>query len=346
VLLERLNHWVLTTLQQFNSSILSGPERPEALADEFSRLRVGPDGIGFVDYFTRLVRVTGTGHPPRDCYASLVRWNAPTAEVRLGGQRLAVLPGCFDDARIRTCTADPGEAAFFELLKKSEALELAANRILEPLSEGVVDILSPEAERRARMATILLMVLARLNHDFATRAAERGGMRPDHFMDVFRQFAVHWEIGDVPPSGAQDPEFLRRDLLLGIAFPRYDLHLRRNFPALLETERMILRCHAMAGVWYRLLAANAKIGAVHLLLAEKYLFKPQRARDGAGIGDRPLVSNRTGTTGMDESLLVRLARARHRHPLRRLEQLRAPVEPDPASASDPATVVRFVRPRE
>jgi hypothetical protein len=109
--------------------------------------------------------------------------------------------------------------------------------------------------------------------------------------------------------------------------------------------RALVRCHAMAGTWYRLLTANAKVGAVHLLLAEKYLFKPQRIRDSVGIGDRPLVSNRTGTTGMDEPLLVRLARARQRHPLRRLGPLRVSCESDPACAPDPAAVVRFVRPR-
>jgi hypothetical protein len=171
-------------------------------------------------------------------------------------------------------------------------------------------------------------------------------------MDVFRQFAVHWEPGDIPPSGAQDAQFLRRDLLLGIEFPGYRHHMRRNYPAMLDLERAFLDRqaarptltamlfealglqpaelatatrdqlralvaeHPNLAAWYALLAANAKVGGVHLMLTEKYLFKPQRARDVAGEGDAPLVSNRRGTSGMEEPLLVRLTRARRDHPLR------------------------------
>jgi hypothetical protein len=174
---------------------------------------------------------------------------------------------------------------------------------------------------------------------------------------VFRQFAVHWEVGDVPPTGAQDPEFLRRDFLLGIEFPDYGVHVRRVFPGLLSAERAVLErdmlreplprtvlrklgaspeClarltvdqlrallgeHPALAAWYLLLAANSVFGGVHLRLTEKYLFKPQRARDASGIGDRELVSNRRGTTGMEEPLLVRLARARQEHPLRALGRL-------------------------
>ncbi|MFI0445965.1 hypothetical protein [Actinomadura sp. 6N118] len=338
--------------RHFQEEDLSRKARPR---ESFAALRAGPCGIPFPDYFARLTRTTRTGHPARDCYASLVRWNVPTIEVRIGGGPVvSVLPGCFADLRVRTYTGDPGEVSFFELLKKSEALELAANQALAPIADGDVHILSAEAEQRTRMATALLLDIAHLNHDFAKRPPERGGLRPDHFMDVFRQFAVHWERGDVPPSGAQDPEFLRRDFLLGIAFPDYGTHIRRNFPSMLDEERRTLtalmgrpsltaallevlglddaaleamtreqtraalRRHPMLGAWYGLLNANAKVGAVHLMLAEKYLFKPQHTRDATGVGDRPLVSNRTGTTGMDEPMLVRLARARQRHALRRL----------------------------
>jgi hypothetical protein len=373
--------------RHYQEADLARKARPR---ESFAALHAGPDDIPFVDYFARLAHVTGTGHPARDSYASLVRWNLPTTEVRVADQTVAVIRGSFDDGRVRTYTADPGEVGFFELLKKSEALELAANDVLAPISEGELHILSAAAERRARLATTLLLDLARLNHEFAKKSPAENGLSPDHFMDVFRQFAVHWELGDVPPSGAQDPEFLRRDFLLGIAFPHYDEHVRRNFPALLEEERSsltelmerpsltadlqaalglddatlesisdddvrrALRDHPMLGTWYRLLNANAKMGAVHLMLTEKYLFKPQHVRDASGIGDRPLVSNRSGTTGMDEPMLVRLARARQRHPLRRFGRPRSgestlpvPAEPDPhsepdlRSEPDPVTDVRF-----
>ena len=325
--------------------------------ESFAQLRAGPDRIPFLDYFTRLAYTTGTGHAPRDSYASLVRWNAPNTVVESGGEILALIPGEFTDARIRTYTDDPGETAFFELLKHSEALELAANDVLEPVAAGTLDPRHPDAVARALAATGLMTALIRLNREFAARGPERGGLRTEHFMDVFRQFAVHWRTADVPPTGAQDPEFLRRDFLLGIDFPDYGRHVRRVFPGLLAAERTMLE-DAMArppipatlldrlgtdaagladlddeqlraavaenpalAAWQLLLSANATFGGVHLRLTEKYLFKPQRVRDETGIGDRELVSNRRGTTGMEEPLLVRLARARREHPLRAVGRL-------------------------
>ncbi|NUR62779.1 MAG: hypothetical protein HOV87_29605 [Catenulispora sp.] len=340
--------------RHYQEQDLSLKSRPKEC---FARLGVGPGRTPFLTYFAGLAAATRTGHSARDSYASLVRWNLPTATVEADGQIIASLPGSFPDTLVRTYTGDPGEVAFFELLKKSEAYEAAANAALEPIADGSVDVLSKEAGDRAELATRLLVALHRINLDFATRAPEDGGLRIDHFMDVFRQFAVHWEQGDIPPSGAQDPEFLRRDLLMGIDFPGYEAHVRRLFPALLGAERdalerqmgrptlptvlltalgldparlkrmtadelrPVVRDHPQLATWYLLLAANARIGAVHLMLTEKFLFKPQRARDASGEGDRPLVSNRQGTTGMKEPLLVRLARARRRYQLQSLGQI-------------------------
>jgi len=328
------------------------PARKARPQDSFRHLHVGSGGTPFVDYFTRLAHVTGTGHPARDSYASLVRWNAPTTVVEHDGATLAELPGAFPDPHIRTYTDDPGETTFFELLKKSEALEAAVNQALDPVADGAVDPLSPLGAEHALAATRAMHALIAFNRAFADRDPEHGGLRTEHFMDVFRQFAVHWQLGDVPPTGAQDPEFLRRDFLLGIDFPDYDRHVRRVFPGLLAGERAalerdagrppipetvlralgtdaqglaaltgdrkcaLLRANPALAAWYLLLSANAVFGGVHLRLTEKYLFKPQRARDAAGLGDRELVSNRRGTTGMEEPLLVRLARARREHPLR------------------------------
>jgi hypothetical protein len=359
------------------------PARKAAPAESFRRLRAGPQSAPFVEYFTRLAHVTGTGHPGRDSYASLVRWNAPTTLVEHDGVTLVELPGAFPDARIRTYTDDPGEVTFFELLKKSEALEAAVNRALDPVADGAIDPMSPEGAARALDATRLMHALIGFNRDFAARDPEDGGLRTEQFMDVFRQFAVHWTLGDVPPTGAQDPEFLRRDFLLGIDFPDYGRHVRRVFPGLLAEEiatlerdmlreplpRTVLRAlgadaaglaeltdDQMRGLlgetpalaaWYLLLAANAVFGGVHLRLTEKYLFKPQRARDEAGIGDRQLVSNRRGTTGMAEPLLVRLARARREHPLRAVGKLperevAAYCGVDPDMFAGPLPTVRFV----
>ena len=359
------------------------PARKARPHESFAQLRAGPEQAAFLDYFTRLAHATGTGHAARDSYASLVRWNAPETLVESGGRVLARLPGEFPDPLVRTYTDDPGENAFFVLLKHSEALELAANDVLEPVANGAIDPRHPDAVARALTATGLMTALIRLNRAFAARGPEQGGLRTGHFMDVFRQFAVHWTAGDVPPTGAQDPEFLRRDFLLGIDFPEYGRHVRRVFPGLLAAERAMLE-GAMArppipqsllraldtdaagladldveqlraaigqtpalAAWYLLLSANATFGGVHLQLTEKYLFKPQRVRDRTGIGDRELVSNRRGTTGMEEPLLVRLARARREHPLRGVGRLpereliaRCGLEPD-AFAPEHLPIVRF-----
>ncbi|MEY9930233.1 hypothetical protein ABH926_004878 [Catenulispora sp. GP43] len=336
--------------------------------ESFGGLEVGARGVPFLSYFAAVAEASGTGHPGRDCYASIVRWNVPTAEVRVGGETVTAVPGVFADDRIRTYTGDPGELAFLELLKTSEALELAANDVLEPVADGSCDIRSEEAAERAWAATRFLTALATANQGFAALAPDHGGLGTEHFMDVFRQFAVHWQPDDIPPSGAQDVQFLRRDLLLGIDFPGYHHHMRRNYPALLDEERTwldrqaarpdlaasllqafdlsppelatatrdqlrdLVREHPGLTAWYSLLAANAKVGGVHLMLMEKYLFKPQRARDESGVGDSPLVSNRRGTSGMEEPLLVRLTRARRDHPLRMFVMLPA----DELSRSAPA----------
>jgi len=142
---------------------------------------------------------------------------------------LARLPGVFEGDEVRTYTGASGEREFFIFLKKAEAAELAANQVLAPLHDGSLALRSREAVDRIRLATEMLAVVTRLNLDFATRPAETA-LTTDHFMDVFRQFAVHWRAGDVPPSGAQDAEYLKRDLILGIAFPDYTKAVLRQFP--------------------------------------------------------------------------------------------------------------------
>jgi hypothetical protein len=345
----------------------------------FDDLRAGADGLPFRDYFAALAEHTGTGHCGRDSYASLVRWNVGTLVVRHGDQELAVLPGVFDDGRIRSYTGSPGEERFFLLVKRGEAIELAINEVLDPLSRDAISPACPAARWRVRLATELLDALRRLFLDFAALPPDQG-MPADHFLDVFRQFAVHWTDGDIPPSGALDPEALKRDFLLGIAVPGYDLHVRRLFPGLLAAERVqigelmcqptlprrllttlgldpgrlseagaqrLLACYPELLDWYRLLAAHARAAGAHLMLSKRYLFNPQRRREAAGLGDKPLVSNRAGTTGMNESYLERLTRARRNHllaPLRAAitaetsENVRLAEVPSQPAAAAPVSV--------
>jgi hypothetical protein len=354
-------------------------ETPE---QAFAGLSVGSGSEPFLSYFARLAERTGTGHANRDSFASLVRWNVPRAEVLYAGQLIAVLPSAFDDGLVRSYTGAPDEIRFFGLLKASEVLEKAVNQELGPLSDGSMDLADDAALRRIARAVMFLDTLRELNAHFAGLPPEQG-LAVGFFLDVFRQYAVHWRVDDIPPSGAQDVEAMVRDLIVGTTVPSYSAHLRRMFPALLDGERSRLetlmnrpslpetalrragldpvqlgRCseselheliskYPVLAALHLLLNAHARLAGVHLMLSKRFLFHPQRLRDLSGLGDPGVVSNRTGTTGLDETRLEALTRARHEHvltPLRHLPTLEKIARP-PRIESDlpPATeiVVQF-----
>jgi hypothetical protein len=330
------------------------PARKREPERAFAGLAAGPEMLPFRDWFAALAERTGAGHYQRDAYASLVIWNVPTTAVHLGDEVLATLPGV-TDGPILSYTGDPAEQWFFELVKRGQTLELAVNTVLAPLVDGEVGLACPEGLRRVRLATTLLEALRRLFLEFAD-VRPGVGMQPQYFMDVFRQFAAHWVPGDIPPSGALDVDAVKRDFMLGTVDDAYAGHVERITPALLAAERTELRQlmarpslpdrlletlgldrHALAGLspyqlealtnahpavteWHQLLAGHARAAGAHLMLSKRFLFNPQRRRDSEGIGDRQLVSNRRGTTGMDETILDRLTRMRREHmlaPLRR-----------------------------
>ncbi|WP_238012404.1 hypothetical protein KZZ52_21715 [Dactylosporangium sp. AC04546] len=334
----------------------SGPAHRDEPERAFE-VGLGPGPIPFLEYFARLADHSGTGHPTRDAYASLTRWNLPPTEVRWAGALLARLPSVFDDGLLRTYTGAVDEVRFFELIKLSESLERAVNLAIAPIAGGGVDPCGADALHRLGVATLLLEGMRRLNSDFA-KLPPSEGLTPGHFMDVFRQFAVHWRPGDLPPSGAFDPESIERDLLLGTADDEYRKHLLRLGGGLLADERrrlalvadrpslpelVLARCGISGGLdeasperlrvllgrfpvvaaLHLLLQAHARMSGVHLMLSKKYLFNPQRGRDHTGHGDPGVVSNRRGTTGMDETALERLTRARQRHALAALRGLPA-----------------------
>lgn len=336
--------------QEQDRALLDNPERA------FDGLPVGPAGAPFLDYFKELAEASGTGHPARDALVSLVRWNVPGVTVRWQGETLATVPSVFDDGVIRAYMGQTAEGFLFKLLKKSEAIELAANRLLEPLATGEVRMTSGEAHERMRDATGLLYVLHQMNLEFVANS-DAAGFWPDFFIDVLRQFAIHWRPKDVPPSGAEDVEFLKRDFLLGMNFPDYDRHIERITPALLDEDRESVRAAAAlpslpaqllaelgvapgelaamsesemtalaqrgpaVGLLYFLLQVNAQVAASHLMLTKKYLFKPTSLRDEADRVEAAIVSNYAGTTGMLEKLLENLAAARREHLLRNFRQL-------------------------
>ncbi|MFI7589326.1 hypothetical protein ACIB24_19850 [Spongisporangium articulatum] len=320
---------------------------------------VTADGRSFRQYFGEIADRTGTGHAHRDTFSSLVRWNLPPCDVEVAGATLVSVRSRFADGRARTYTGAPDEVRFLGLLKASEAVEQAANTLLNPISDGTLHPDDPYAANSVARAVVLIDLLRSINQDFIARPPE-DGLRTGFFLDVFRQFAVHWEVGDVPPSGAQDVEFLIRDLLLGIDLAEYPRMLRAVFPSLLAGERLALyelferpslpelvldhldldggqqleaatpaelralvHEHPVLAALYLLLNAHARIAGVHLRMSKRFLFDPQRDRDQSGYGDPGVVSNRVGTTGMDEQRLELLTHARHHHPLRALRAVPA-----------------------
>src|SRR5436305_6957085 len=166
--------------QEADPARMAAPERA------FAPLVVGPRRHPFLDYFAAAAERTGTGHPPRDSYASLVRWNVPTTSVVWDGQSLATLPAVFPDGCTRTYTGAAYERRFFHLLKGCETVERAVNDLLEPISDTTVDLLSCDGRARARLATALLEVMRQMCVRFAALPPGEG-LPPDYFLDVFRQ---------------------------------------------------------------------------------------------------------------------------------------------------------------
>lgn len=287
-------------LQQRHPGLRSTP------AQSLTVLVAGELRRPFLRFFTELAEASGTGHPHRDSYASLVRWNAPTVRVQWAGEQLAVLDGAFSDSAVRTYTAAADEVSLLMLLKKCEAVELVANELLEPICCGGIRPDGGEARQRVRAAATMLAVVHRLLLDFG--AGSDAGSGTGRCLDEFLRFPVHWRPGDIPPSRVLSGiEYLKRDFLLGIDCPGYADHVRRVFPGLLAPERQALaelmgrptlpelvlnaigidratltpgsvddlvrstRAHPVLADYFLLLRLNAKVGASRLALAKATL---------------------------------------------------------------------------
>jgi len=348
---------------------------PDALAG-LDLLRAGPGGeLPFREYFRTLATRSGTGHPPRDAYASLVRWNTPPSQAVWNGERIVALPSVYRDGLVRTYTADAGETLILELFKAVETLEAGANTALEPVWAGC-SMSDDEATHRFTIATHMVAGAQRLFRDFPG-GDHRGALSIEHFIHVFRQFGVHWQDGDTPPSGPQDVEWVTRDLMTGVGSPAYCQHVRRIYPGLLAPERARLsqamdrpplpqqllqaagltaqvltampeaelsetaRNHPRIVACYYFLRASARLSAIHLAVSKHYLFAAMRRAD-TGHG-QAAVSNEQGITGLAEQALERLHHARQHHALHPLGRLPRPtlrtlshIVPDPQTSTSQA----------
>lgn len=310
-------------------------------------LRAG--SLSFRRYLAALA--SRVGSPPRDSFMSYVLWNMPAAAVYLPGEREAALevPGVFGASPPFMFTANAGELLFLTLLKRCAALEEIANRQLVPICDGTLAPDDPTAVANIERAGLLLRSVRAEMRTFMGRPE----FTPELMLDDFRQYACEWDEIDAfaAPSGAHDPAYVARDLMLGTPIPGFEQHVDALFgvigPAgrqeILEAQRTVpldQRIRSTANVsdlrtlepeaaaslvadkpwllaYARLYQANAAVSATHWAMIMKYMVMPMRQRDH----DAVVVSNHTGTTYMWMDTLRTYMEARTDHPLAGLKHL-------------------------
>jgi len=197
----------------------------------------------FIAYFKQLA--DQIGHPYRDTVMSLVEYNGPDVEVRhpLTNEPIYRLRGGVGDQRFLTFSGTISEINFFSLVKETMALQLAANLYLEQLQQPSTRLDSPEAlEAATTTAHLMWAIKAQMLHFMQHKTFEA-----DFFLDVFRQYQCLWYPGQYlkPPSGANDPAPLQRDLILfdnlvepGDNFPGFRGHVQEICSVLMPEQRL------------------------------------------------------------------------------------------------------------
>lgn len=166
----------------------------------------------FVGYFQQLA--ASLNHPYRDSFTTFVVFNGPALKVRhpVSGEVLCAIPAVLSGGRYGTFTGQRAEVEFIRLLKKSFALQKAANLFLEELQEPTTDLSTPAAIASAFAATVLIDAIYAELLAFMRLSA----FSVDFFLDYLRQYACLWYADhDLrPPSGANDYASIQRDLIL------------------------------------------------------------------------------------------------------------------------------------
>ena len=297
----------------------------------------------FVGYFRQVADLVG--HPYRDTFATFVEQNGPAIRVfhPETGALLHSLGSAFHDGTYVTFSASPEERQFILLLKECAALQGAANLFLERLQDRKLPLQDRAATSAAgNAATLLLGVRAKLQEFMA-----KSQFSAEFFLDVLRQYACLWSAVNPlrPPSGANDPSSLQRDVVLfSELVPGFRSNVRRVFSVLTQEaiariersmrapslEARVLECLGRSRVSDRdllaaepwlvayvvLFEAQSHVSRTHYATVLKYLVRPKRARDQqADPRERiTIVANTHGTTGMDPMGIMRdldLARANH-----------------------------------
>jgi len=118
-----------------------------------------------------------------------------------------------------------------------------------------------------RVNTWVVTELPSLNQDILARRRPPGDLGTELARSVLADIPLPESLTvreaqqrGIPPSGALDPEAIARDCLLGVRSSRYQAHIERIFPALLDTERELLS--RLAGLRKPSEAQSARTGAL------------------------------------------------------------------------------------
>lgn len=187
-------------------------------------------------------------HPHRDSLYTLIEFNGPAVLVRdpADATAMTTTPVGFNDGRFLSFSGSETELNLYILFKLTIALQTAANSDLGTLLRPDVALDSSLALAAAIRATHYMLAMRAQFHAFLKRAT----FDIDIFFDVFRQYQCPWTAGQPirPPSGANDPASLARDLMLfadllgpSAHFPGFRKHVAAIGRVLLPAQQAYLK---------------------------------------------------------------------------------------------------------
>lgn len=193
----------------------------------------------FLNYFQEIADIIG--HPYRDSFYTFIECNGPTVEVMhpKSSKTIHTVPALFSDACFITFSDQKAEIEFISLLKKSFAIQEAANKYIEYIQKPEIRIDTFKAIEASLNASLLIHSI-KLNLIEFMRESE---FSQDFFLDILRQYACSWyPVAQYlkPPSGANDYAVLHRDVMLfdnlippDGKFPGYKKHIQEVFSVLM-----------------------------------------------------------------------------------------------------------------
>ena len=160
----------------------SGKENVKA-GRGLARLHVSTAHTPFLEYFTRVAEYVG--HIGRDTYQSIVSFNGPAYEVKhpFNPHQTLYTSASNIDGKWVTLTNNRQEIEFYDLLKRCEVLQVAANHLLAWVQDPAHDLDSMASVENVKVAAVLLNETGKLMSHFLRKSNFTG----EFFVDEFRQ---------------------------------------------------------------------------------------------------------------------------------------------------------------